>query len=314
MSRSLHQLVLSVVVGLGIVSLTQAQDLAPRAYVITPLHANAITLTYSFYDGNVLFDGAVPITDAKARFNVPVVSYYHSFNFFGHSANVIASLPYGVGNYSGTALGVEKTIYRSGLLDSQYRIAVNLKGGPAMPPAEFRKWKQKVIIGASLKVVAPTGQYDPTKLVNYGANRWAFKPELGYSERWGHWVLDAYGAVWFFTTNPEFYSRNEVFPGVRAQTEDPIGAFEGHLSYDFKKLRYWASLDGNFWFGGRTSLNGVPNPDTRQTSSRIGGTVSVPLSARQSLKVSYNDGAYIRFGGNYQSLSLAWQYSWDWTA
>lgn len=27
-----------------------AQNLAPRAYVITPLHANAITLTWSFYD------------------------------------------------------------------------------------------------------------------------------------------------------------------------------------------------------------------------------------------------------------------------
>ena len=34
------------------------QDLAPRAYVITPLNSNAITLTYSYNAGNLLFDGA----------------------------------------------------------------------------------------------------------------------------------------------------------------------------------------------------------------------------------------------------------------
>ena len=86
----------------------------------------------------------------------------------------------------------------------------------------MRKWQQKTLLGVSLKVVAPTGQYDPTKLINLGANRWAFKPELGLSRRWGHWVLDAYGGVWLFTENPEFFSRNEYFPGVQAQTQDPV--------------------------------------------------------------------------------------------
>ena len=72
-----------------------------------------------------------------------------------------------------------------------------------MQPLQFSKWKQKTLIGASLKVVAPSGQYDPLKLVNWGTNRWAFKPEGGYSERWGRWILDAYAGVWFFTDNPQ---------------------------------------------------------------------------------------------------------------
>jgi hypothetical protein len=67
---------------------------------------------------------------------------------------------------------------------------------------------------------------------NNSANRWAFKPEFGYSERCGHWVLDAYAAVWFFTTNPEFFSHNAFFPGTNTQSQKPIFAFEGHLSYD----------------------------------------------------------------------------------
>jgi hypothetical protein len=174
-----------------------------------------------------------------------------------------------------------------------------------MAPKEFGKWKQKTLLGVSLKVLAPTGQYDPTKLINWGANRWAFKPEFGYSERWSNWVLDGYAGVWFYTTNPQYYSP----PNPKPQSEEPIGSFEGHLSYDVKP-RLWFSLDGNFWFGGVTALNGIVNPSTRQTGSRIGVTGSVPVSKHQSLKCSYSNGTYIRFGGDYQSVSVAWQYSW----
>jgi hypothetical protein len=286
-----------------------AQDLSPRAYVINPIHSNAIILTWSFYDGTVLFDGTAPITGAAGTYHVPIFSYYHSFNFFGRSANVTGSLPYAVGNFQGTAQGAEKRLYRSGLLDSAFRLSVNLKGGPAMPVQEFIKWHQKMLLGLSLKVVAPTGQYDPTKLINWGANRWGFKPEFGYSERWGHWVLDGYSGIWFYTKNPEFFSHNTLFLGTQSQSQKPIGAFEGHLSYDLKP-RLWFSLDGNYWFGGKTSLNGIENPLTRQKNSRVGGTASIPVSKHQSLKFSYSNGAYIRYGGNYQSVSVAWQYSW----
>jgi outer membrane putative beta-barrel porin/alpha-amylase len=282
-----------------------AQDLSPRAYVITPLHSNAVIMTYSFFHGSLLFDGAAPITGATGTYSVPILSCYHSFDFLGRSANMNVSLPYAVGNFQGNVAGQPRQLYRSGLLDFTSRVSVNLRGGPAMPTPEFRKWKQKTLLGVSLKIVAPTGQYDSTKLVNWGANRWAFKPDFGYSKRWSNWVLDSYAGAWFYTTNPQYYSP----PAPKPQTEKPIGAFEGHLSYDVKP-RLWFSLDGNFWFGGVTSLNGIANLATRQTSSRIGVTASVPLGKGQSVKVSYNDGAYIRFGGNYQSISVGWQYSW----
>jgi len=286
-----------------------AQDLAPRAYTITPLRANALTVTYGFYDGSLEFNGVVPIKDAKGKYNVPVLSFYHSFKMFGHFANVTASLPYAVGHFEGDFRNDPNRIYRSGLLDSSYRLAVNLKGGPPMLPADFHKWHQKTLIGVSLKMVAPTGQYDQTKLVNWSANRWAFKPELGYSERWGKVVLDAYAGVWLYTANPNYFDHNNFVPGSQAQSQKPIGAFEGHLSYDWK-TRTWVSLDGNFWFGGITSLNGIANLETRQTGSRIGATGSLRLDKHQSIKVSYSKGTYIRFGGDYQNISFAWQWSW----
>jgi hypothetical protein len=282
-----------------------SQDLSPRAYVITPIHSNAVILTWAFFDGGVDFNGAVPISGATGTYNVPIFSLYHTLNFFGRSANLTASLPYAVGNFTGSVMGQQQSIYRSGLLDTSIRFSINLKGGPAMTPQVYSKWKQKTLIGLSVKIVAPTGQYEPTKLVNWGINRWAFKPELGYSKHWNHWVLDGYGGAWFYTTNPASFN----LPLPQPQSQAPIGSLEGHLSYDLKP-RYWVSLDGNFWWGGVTTLNGIQNLQTRQTSSRIGATGSVPLGKHQSIKISYSNGTYIRFGGNYQNVSVAWQYSW----
>jgi outer membrane putative beta-barrel porin/alpha-amylase len=294
--------------GLSLASVCRAQDLSPRAYVITPVHWNAVILTYSFSDGSIFFDAALPITDATGRINVPIFSYYHAFSFFGRSANATASLPYAVGSFQGKVHGVEQNLYRSGLMDSVYRISVNLKGGPAMSLKEFSSWHQRLIVGASLKVVAPTGQYDPTKLVTPGANRWAFKPELGLSRRWGHWLLDGYGGVWLFTTNPEFFSHNRFTPGTNTLSQQPVGALEMHLSYDVTR-RLWFSIDGNYWYGGSTSINGL-KPASLQANSRIGGTASIPVSKHQSLKFSYSRGTVIRVGGNFQTLSLGWQYFW----
>jgi hypothetical protein len=307
--EKLFKLVFGVLVTACSSQLLRAQDLVPRAYIITPIHSNAVILTYSFYSGGLLFNNVLPITDATATIHISVFSYYHTLSFFGRSASVTASLPYGVGNFQGTFMDNENMLYRSGLLDSTFRFSVNLIGGSAMSVRQYQSWRQKTILGVSLKVVAPTGQYDGTKLINNGANRWAFRPELGYSRRRGHWVLDAYGGVWFFTTNPMYWSRNSFHPYLQSQSQKPIGAFEGHLSYDVKP-RLWFSLDANAWFGGSTSLSGIENPLTFQTSSRIGASASIPLGKHQSLKVGYDSGAYVRLGGNYKNASVAWQYSW----
>jgi hypothetical protein len=307
--RAVFRIVILAVIATCPLPGPRAQNLTPRAYIITPIHWNAIILTYSFSDGGLLFNNLLPITDATAILQVPILSCFHTLSFFGRSANITASLPHGVGNFQGKFIDNESKIYLSGLEDSIFRFSVNLKGGPAMSLKEYQSWKQKTILGASLTVVAPTGQYNGTKLVNIGSNRWAFKPELGLSRRWGHWVLDAYGAAWFYTTDPEYFSHNAFVPGTQSQSQEPVGAFEGHLSYDVKP-GLWVSLDGNFWFGGRTSLNGVENPGTLLTDSRIGATASVPLDKHQSLKFSYSDGVYILFGGNFQNVSVAWQYSW----
>jgi hypothetical protein len=139
-------------------------------------------------------------------------------------------------------------------------------------------------------------------VINPGTNRWGFKPELGVSRRWGKWILDAYGGIWFFTANDEF------FPGRSYRTQSPIYVGEGHFGYSLKP-GLWCTLDGNLWAGGRSTVDGEENSD-RQKNSRIGGTLSVPISKHQSLKFSISTGAYVTIGGDYRTAAIAWQYSW----
>lgn len=288
----------------------RGQGLSPRAYVITPVHSNAITLTYSLQDGGIVFDQIIPTSDSRGTISTSILTCFHTLSFLGRSANLSASIPYSIGDFRGTVTGTKAEITRSGLAPAAIRFSVNLKGGPAMTVEEFLQWKQKTVIGTSLTVTTATGQYDPARLVNIGANRWAFKPEIGISRRWGKWIVDGYGAIWFFTANHDYFLNAPGTIGSNTQTQNPVGAVEVHVSYDVKP-RLWISLDGNYWHGGETGLNGVPSPTTVQANSRLGVTAAVPIgSSRHSLKFSYSGGTYIRFGGDYRELSVAWQYSW----
>jgi hypothetical protein len=300
---------LSFILASSFASPANAQDLAPRIYLVTPTHTNAVVVSYSFETGNILINPTLPISDAKGTLHIPTISYSHSFNLFGRTANVSAGLPYVVGHFKANLNGAPEAVYRSGLYDSEFRFSVNVKGGPAMDLPHFVGWKQKLLVGLSVTVTAPTGQYDPTVLVNLGTNRWSIKPEVGLSRRWNHWVGDFYGGVWLFTENSEFYSHNSMYPGTNTQSQNPLGAVEGHLSYDLKP-RLWISLDANYWYGGKVFRNGNVALGTLESNSRVGFTTSVPLHKHQSLKFSYSYGAIVRVGGNYHDLSAGWQYSW----
>lgn len=291
------------------IHLLDAQDLRPRAYVITPVHWNAAIVGYNFNDGSIFFGSLLPITDARGQYHVSTLSYYHALNFFQRSANFTATLPYVVGNFQGEVKGSSRQVYRSGMADSVYRFSVNLIGGPAMAPKEFVHWKQRTIVGASIQVVAPTGQYYSSHLINPGNNRWAFKPELGISQRWHNWILDGYAGVWLFTKNSNYLNGSEFSQKQNTLEQSPIGSVELHLSYDVKP-RLWASIDGNYWYGGGTKANGLTKIGSLQANSRIGGTISIPFTQHQSVKFSYSDGEIARIGGTFKTASVAWQYSW----
>ena len=296
LSSCLALTMMFVVTGTG-----QAQQLEPRAYSPAPIGLNFLGLGALYTTGGVVTDPASPIQNVQARVYTAAPYYGHTFGLFGRLANVTVTTPFAEANAHGDVQDVGRSIDRSGLLDPQVRFAVNLLGGPALTPREFRQHKPETTLGASLTVIAPYGQYDPAKLINLGTNRWACKPELGLSHPAGDWTFELYAGVWLFEANDKFF-------GGQVRRQDPLASYQAHIVYEMRP-RLWAAADFTYYAGGETSLNGQPQND-RQGNTRGGMTLSVPVKQNQSLKLTWSRGVSVRVGSNFDTFGVVWQLLW----
>jgi hypothetical protein len=280
-----------------------AQDLDPRAYANVPVNATFLVSGLALLHGGVVSDPTLPVTDVQATVETPSLGIGRSFNMFGKTAQAFGALPYSFAQVSGKALGEARSITRNGLADMRLRLSVLLRGAPAVSVLEFAKAPRRTILGTSVTVVAPTGQFSPDRLINIGTNRWAFKPEFAVSQPIRqHWLVDLYAGVWFFTSNHSFY------PGMLVRTQAPISTFQSHVSYNFRR-QLWAAFDATYYAGGRTRTQEVLNRD-RQSNSRVGATLVLPVGRRHSIKLAASTGAVIRSGANFNVFSIGWQTGW----
>jgi hypothetical protein len=279
-----------------------AQDMEPKAYSASPVGAVFLVAGTSRSTGSVVFDPTLPVTDVEAGVNGVFVGVGSTFSLGGKLALASAALPYAWGELSGMVGEEARTITRNGLADSRFRLSVNLRGNPAMPVREFVKTPRRTIIGASVTAVAPSGQYDRTRLINLGTNRWAVKPEVGVAVPRGPWDIDAYFGVWLFTSNDDFY------PGGLTRTQDPMVALQGHVSYTFKP-RLWLAVDGTWYSGGAAQVEGGA-PVGEVSNSRLGATLSIPAGRQQSFKIAYSAGVAVRTGTDFRTIAVGWQWLW----
>ena len=284
---------------LAISASARAQDLEPKAYSASPVGAAFLVLGLSRSTGSVLTDPTLPLTDVEATISGAPLAGGLTFGLFGKLALVTAALPYAWGTVTGRVGDDAGKVARSGLADARAKLSVNLVGNPAMGLRAFVKAPRKTIVGTSVVVSAPTGQYDGAKLINLGTNRWAFKPEVGVAVPKGRWDFDAYIGVWLFTNNGDFY------PGGRLRSQNRVAALQGHASYTFKP-RLWAAVDATWYQGGAASVD-VAEPSGEMNNSRLGATVSFPLGRQQSFKVAYSSGVAVRTGTNFRTISVGWQ-------
>ena len=101
---------------------------------------------------------------------------------------------------------------------------------------------------------------------------------------------------------------NTNFFGGQRREQQPLSALQGHVSYTFKP-RLWVAGNATFYTGGQTRLHGVPKADL-QRNSRLGATLSLPVAKRQSVKLAWASGVITRIGGDFDTLSAAWQIQW----
>ena len=277
-----------------------AQSLEPRSYANTPVGINFLLLGYGYLEGDVAFDASSPLKDAEIHSHAGLVAYARSLNVWGLSGKILAALP--VADVSGSAKlrGQEKDREVLGLGDPLLRLSVNFFGAPALSMAEYPAYRQDVIVGASLQVTAPLGQYDADKLLNVGTNRWSFKPELGVSKAWGPLTLELIPAITFFTNNDDFLDGKTL-------EQAPIYSLQGHLIYEVSRA-FWAAFNTTYYAGGRTTIDGDKGEQLENV--RVGMTAALSLSRRQSIKLSGSTGVYSRTDSNFWTVAIAWQYRW----
>ncbi len=285
----MRYLILSMLMASAIKT-ADAQELSPRAYWPAPKGTKVAVLGYSYSFGDVLTDPSLPITGMDSRIHVGLAAYLQTLNVFGRTANFLIEIPYIIGNSKGALFGGPKSRDISGIADIGITLSANLFGAPSMNPEEFQELRRNPhpILGASLKVLVPTGVYETDKLINVGANRWAVKTELGYMiPLENKWLLEIEAGAWFFTDNDEFL-------GVTME-QYPVFAGELHLVRRFKP-GFWAALDLNFFAGGRSTVGGKLSADL-QRNSRIGGTIVYPVRRSPCIKgwLQYGHGYRVRW-------------------
>jgi len=219
---------------------------------------------------------------------------------WGLSGKVLAALPVAEASGSAKVKGQERDRQVFGLGDPLLRMSVNFFGAPALSMEEFPAYRQDLIVGAGLQVTVPLGQYDSTKLLNVGTNRWSFKPELGVSKALGPVIVELIPAITFFTINDDFF-------GGKTLEQEPIYSVQGHLIYEFFPA-LWGALNATYYAGGRTTIDGEKGE--RQENVRLGLTAALSVSRYQSIKLYGSTGIYNRTDNDFWAVGIAWQYRW----
>jgi hypothetical protein len=280
-----------------------AQELTPRAYWPMPVGTNVMVLSYQRNTGDIVIDPSLPITGVESRIDYLQVAYQRGFSLFGRSASAQISLPHANGLTEGFIDGEFRHRKIVGMTDARARLAINLKGAPAMDPAGFQALRKspRTVIGASILVQAPTGEYDDDRLLNLGTNRLSIKPAIGMIVPLKpSWLFEIEFGAWFFGDNDDFLG------AIREQ--DPILSTEMHL---VKRIRpgFWASLDANYYTGGETRVGNDFNDDL-QRNSRAGLTLVFPVKGRHAIRGSFSTGITTRSGGDFEMYSLSYLYGW----
>ncbi len=294
--------------GIGLVLLCfpcslDAQFTDPRAYDSAPVGANQLELGYVYARADASIDTSLVVAGAELNLNQGTIDYSRYFSLMRRVAWVEATLPFA--RLGGSVTGSNISGSRIGLGDSSYEFSILLRGAPALSVAQFANYKPARIVGLSLTVTAPTGQYDADRILNLGSDRWAFKSEVALAHPFGpgqKWEFDAYGNAYFFTDN-RAYHRVEIL-GQR-----PLAGIEGHISYSLMPS-VTASFDTRYSFAGETFVDGVTQGNPQQNFI-LGSELTIsPGSQNNYLVLEFGKALVHRNGPAYAGIGVRYVFSW----
>jgi len=304
---------LVVSVALVLVALSPMGTLAQmpaRFYWHSLSDSNALPLIVSSVSGDTNPFNAADLVEPNANIDgtLSLFGYARTFALWDRSAMLAFLAPMGRVSSDITVAGESAGQSARGFGDPMVEFDLNLIGPKAQKNIpDIIRFEP----GFSLDVVAdltiPIGEYDSSKSLNLGQNRWYGR--VGFPIVWqlGPWVpgkrttLEFLPAVWF-------YGDNSDFVGTTLKT-DPKFQMDAHLTRDFTD-KFWGSLDAYYYNGGQSTINGIEGSKINTLSAGVtfGYQITQNLGLTFGYKSTVNDHnpTDVRQDGFMFTLTFGW--------
>lgn len=279
---------------MGCFAATEAMAQVPGRFYLKSLDgANGIPVIVNSMSGNTNpFDMSHNVT-AGASFDatMAMVGYAHTFALFDRSAMAAVILP--MGRISGDVVVGGKTVNQqaSGFGDPMLEFDINLIGPRSQKNIpDAMRYEPGFSLDLLADLALPIGEYDNTKQLNIGQNRWYGRIGMPVTVQLGPWIpgqrttLEFLPAVWLFGDNTDYV-------GTTMKT-DPMYQLDAHLTRDFTE-HAWGSLDASWYSGGQATINGVKGSKLNNlgVGLTLGYTVNDNLNLTVGYKSTVNDNA-----------------------
>ena len=289
------------VFSLSISSQAIALDDGARAYWKMRDGSNVVSTQYLSLDlqatGAQAFDPAHYIyANADAEADIFLLSYSRHLTLLGRPSSVAFNLVGGSVDVSvntslspvpflptGVAPGATFSESTSGFGDPSVQFDVNLFGTPPLKSTvDLLNYEPRFTIDAALMLAAPIGEYDSSKLVNMGLNRFYGRIALPMKLHLGRFApgymtsVEVIPSVWLFDDNSNFLGQN--------LENDPLWQIEGHVTHDFTRTLS-GSLDILYRNGFQSTIDGA------QVGNKVEvGDVGVSLTTQITDNVALRGG------------------------
>jgi hypothetical protein len=211
-----------------------------------------------------------------------MVGYAKFLPLFDRSAMISVIFPMGhISSEVITTLTTKETA--KGFGDPMLEFNINIIGAKAqMNLVDPLRYEPGFSLDLIMDLAFPVGEYDNTKTLNLGQNRWYGR--LGAPIIWqlGPWIpgerttLEFLPAVWLFGDNTDFVGQT--------MKTDPILQLDAHLSRDITH-NFWASLDGSWFNGGKATIDTLEG--TKLNNVALGITLGYQINENISLTFGY---------------------------
>jgi len=281
-----------------------------RFYWKTLAGANAVPLIVNSTSGNANpFDpGMVVAPGAKIDATLATAGYARTFSLLDRGGMVAVLLP--MGRIAGEVTTAGTTFNESarGFGDPMVEFNLNVIGPRAQKNlVDVLRYTPRFSVDVLADLAFPIGEYDSSKPLNLGQNRWYGRVGLPIIWQLGSWVpgrrttLEAIPAVWLFGPNDDYVGQR--------LTTDPLFQLEAHATRDFTSS-LWGSLDGVWYNGGQASVDGVEGEPLDNLA--VGLTLGYQINKNLSFMLSYKSTIDDRAPGDLQldGLSVTFIYGW----